>query len=241
MIKPIIRKAIELILSGVLIISCINADNDEVIIYDRAKITVTYEPSSEVYSSIENYLSVSIGEADIVLHPGESATLSVNPVNNRVTQRMKFNYYNGEDRLIQAGDIIEGEIEITADTMSMVLNEHDFNIVDCDSVGLLHYSITGLHPINYTTGNDNYQYLFTNDTVLYTSAFINGVYFTVFSSEYIYENTEFLVDASLPCFFCVLKWPYNNETGSYDPMILFHHELIETDFCKVADFVYAGQ
>jgi len=119
--------------------------------------------------------------------------------------------------------------------MTIVLDEDDFGIVDCNEVALLHYVLNDLPESDTLYGGENYYFTFLSDTVSSSPA-IEPLSQAVHIVKSSYEDTGFVVDGDSPIYFRLIEKAADLESR------VIYSELIEPDgSCLVTEYEYNGK
>ena len=87
---------------------------------------------------------------------------------------------------------------------------------------------------------DNYYFSFLSDTITLYPAFDNVSFSTHIWGDGIYEDIKYLIEPSLPCYFCIFIHELDEVAHIYLDRALIYTEEIPVQFCQVSEFVYNG-
>ena len=224
-----------MILSG-----CENKPDPGPTVYDAADLTLVNSFSTSIYETIDNYIEYEIGGTTGALYYGEEITLRVFPVSNKVYYKISFYYHDCNNAKISFGTILEGNLDIVNAEMTIVYDEVDFNISGCDNVGLLHFELSGMPESAEVGTGDYYDFAFASDTVAQLNALDCSSYSTRINADNSYEYLKYLINPTLPCYFCIYKTEYVEPIEEYLDRVLIYTEQVTVQACQVNEFVYSG-
>ena len=227
-------------LSMMILLGCEKDPEPGPVVYDAADLIIINDFSTSIYQTIDNYIEYEIDVTQGALYSGEQVRLKVFPVSNKVHYKLSFYYQDCTNSKISFGTNLEGDLDITDAEMTLVFTEEDFNISGCDNVGLLHYTLTGMPASAEVGTGDFYDFAFASDTVGLVNALDCSPYTTRSNADVSFEGLQFLIDPALPCYFCIYKTEYVDQTGEYLDRVLIYTREILVQACQVNEFEYSG-
>jgi len=238
-------KTLRLIQAGFLLVmilfGCEKNSESGPVIHDTAELTLINGFSTTIYQAqeVDNYIEYDVDGTQGAIYNGEEVKFKVFPISNKVHYKLSFYYQDCNNTKIPFGTTPEGDLDITDASMTLILEEEDFDISGCDNVGLLHYTLTGM-PASAEVGTGNYyDFAFTSDTVSLVNALDCSSYTTRSDADITFESVKFLIDPTLPCYFCIYKTEYNGVGGEYLDRVLIYTEKVLVQACEVNEFEYS--
>jgi hypothetical protein len=230
------------ILSMMILIGCKKDPDPGPVIHDTALLTLINGFSTSIYQipTVDNYIEYDIDGTEGAIYYGEEVTLKVYPTSNKVHYKLSFYYQDCINTKIPYGTTLEGDLDFTDAQMTIVVEEKDFDISGCDNVGLLHYTLTGMPASAEVGTGDYYDFAFASDTVSLVNALDCSPYTTRSDGDITFEAVKFLIDPTLPCYFCIYKTEYDAQSGEYLDSDLIYTRKILVEACQVNDFEYSG-
>ena len=230
------------ILSMIILIGCKKDPAPGPVIHDTALLTLINGFSTSIYQvqTVDNYIEYDINGMEGAIYNGEEVKLKVYPTSNKVHYKLSFYYQDCNNTKIAFGTTQEGDLDITDADMILLFKEEDFNISGCDNVGLLHYTLTGMPASAEVGTGDYYDFAFASDTVSLVNALDCSPYTTRSDADITFERLKFLIDPTLPCYFCIYKTEYVEQTGEYLDRVSIYSEKVLVQACEVIDFEYSG-